>query len=287
MHGKRTRRPGRELQGAARPVVRCHGGTVKRARRVDGRDDLREIHVEPSGWGDVAVTLPGGRACGTCGAICTADGRALSNTLTATVKGLAALADRIGGAADGGAGMRREAEGPAASDRSMTGRELLLGSSFGLSRGQGFRFWRSLTGGPARGGRCGVPWPGSGGFSRRCSMRATKSTTGCRSGTAGLSTRRTSTSSGSGWCLGCSPRAAAARWRATAAAIAEAPAGVSHMPDGIGAQLFEAAAVSVTEPVLRPANVAIRGPRRARRRYAPACARSSFVRSWGILRYLV
>ena len=68
------------------------GGQVKRARRVDGRADLREIHVEPSGHGDVTVTLAGGRACGTAGAICTADGKALSNTVTATVQGPVTLA---------------------------------------------------------------------------------------------------------------------------------------------------------------------------------------------------
>ena len=67
------------------------GGAVRKAKRVDERDDLREIHVEPSGWGDVTLTLAGGRACGTTGAICTADGRALSNTLTTTVKGPVAL----------------------------------------------------------------------------------------------------------------------------------------------------------------------------------------------------
>ena len=67
------------------------GGVVKKARRVDGRNDLREIHIDPLGWGDVTVTLPGGRACGTTGAICTADGKVLSNTETATVQGPPAL----------------------------------------------------------------------------------------------------------------------------------------------------------------------------------------------------
>ena len=51
------------------------GGDVDKARRVDGRNDLREIHIEPLGWDDVTVMLAGGRACGTTGAICTADGR--------------------------------------------------------------------------------------------------------------------------------------------------------------------------------------------------------------------
>ena len=67
------------------------GGGVRRARRVDGRNDLREIHVEPEGWDDVRVTLPGGRACGTEGAICTADGKVLANTAVATVPGPLAL----------------------------------------------------------------------------------------------------------------------------------------------------------------------------------------------------
>ena len=41
------------------------GGTVKKARRVkdengNGRDDFREIHVEPTTWDAVTVTLAGG-----------------------------------------------------------------------------------------------------------------------------------------------------------------------------------------------------------------------------------
>ena len=67
------------------------GGTVRKARRVDGRNDLREIHIEPAGLGDVTVTLAGGRACGTRGAICTAGGEVLANTVSATVPGPAAL----------------------------------------------------------------------------------------------------------------------------------------------------------------------------------------------------
>ena len=67
------------------------GGEVRKARRVDGRNDLREIHVEPEGWDDVRVMLAGGRACGTEGAICTADGKVLANTATVVVKGPVAL----------------------------------------------------------------------------------------------------------------------------------------------------------------------------------------------------
>ena len=67
------------------------GGKVDKARRVDGRNDLREIHVEPTGWEDVTVRLAGGRACGTPGAICTADDTVLANTTVATVPGPLAL----------------------------------------------------------------------------------------------------------------------------------------------------------------------------------------------------
>ena len=68
------------------------GVDVAKARRVDGRDDLREIHVDASTWDDVTVTLPGNRACGTTGAICMSDGRQLSNSPTATVRGPVAIA---------------------------------------------------------------------------------------------------------------------------------------------------------------------------------------------------
>ena len=66
-------------------LLSATGGTVTRARRVDGRSDLWEIQVEPSGSGPVTVTLPEGERCGT--APCTADRRSLSQTVTATIEG--------------------------------------------------------------------------------------------------------------------------------------------------------------------------------------------------------
>ena len=65
------------------------GGAVTGARRVDGRHDLWEITVEPSGADNVTITLPRGRDCGTTGAVCTREDtpRALTNTPSATVKG--------------------------------------------------------------------------------------------------------------------------------------------------------------------------------------------------------
>ena len=63
------------------------GGTVARARRVDGRSDLWEVTVEPSGHGAVTVELAAAASCADTGALCTADGRALSNAITTTVAG--------------------------------------------------------------------------------------------------------------------------------------------------------------------------------------------------------
>ena len=64
-----------------------NGGTVKRATRVNGRNHLREIHIEPSTDGAVTVTLVGGRVCDTTGAVCTADGETLSNSPSAIIPG--------------------------------------------------------------------------------------------------------------------------------------------------------------------------------------------------------
>ncbi len=67
-------------------------GDVAGARRVDGRHDLWEITVEPESREAVTISLPGGRACGTAGAVCTRgdDPRPLSNSPSATVAGPAA-----------------------------------------------------------------------------------------------------------------------------------------------------------------------------------------------------
>ena len=75
------------------------GGSVKNAKRVDRRKDLWKVTVKPGSLGDVTVTLAGGRACGTAGAVCTGDGRALSATISTTVLG-PATARRLTGTAD-------------------------------------------------------------------------------------------------------------------------------------------------------------------------------------------
>ena len=63
------------------------GGTVRRALRVDGVDNLREIHVQPGTTGEIRIALPATTDCNAADAICTSDGRPLSHELMATVAG--------------------------------------------------------------------------------------------------------------------------------------------------------------------------------------------------------
>ena len=68
-------------------VVAVTGGRATAAGRVNRRRDLWELTVEPDSLADVTVTVAAGAACGTPAAVCTSDGRALSNTISATVRG--------------------------------------------------------------------------------------------------------------------------------------------------------------------------------------------------------
>ena len=64
------------------------GGTVTRAKRITKGSNLRwRITVEPDGDADVIVILPITEDCDAEGAICTEDGRMLSNRLEITVPG--------------------------------------------------------------------------------------------------------------------------------------------------------------------------------------------------------
>ena len=64
-------------------------GDVTGASRVDGDHDKWQITVEPASDETVTIELPGGRACGTAGAICTRgdEPRPLSNSESDTVAG--------------------------------------------------------------------------------------------------------------------------------------------------------------------------------------------------------
>ena len=72
-------------------VVAVAGGRATAASRVDRRRDLWQVTVEPDSLADVTVTLEAGAACGTPAAVCTSDGRALSNTISTTVRGPVAV----------------------------------------------------------------------------------------------------------------------------------------------------------------------------------------------------
>ena len=61
------------------------GGSVTDVGRVGGRSDLWEITVTPDGTGNIGIVLLAARACGTAGALCTGDGRALTTALLVTV----------------------------------------------------------------------------------------------------------------------------------------------------------------------------------------------------------
>ena len=64
------------------------GGTVESARRLDPQSNVGwEIHVVPSGNGDVVLVLPVTTDCNVHGAICTEDGRMLSERLEITIQG--------------------------------------------------------------------------------------------------------------------------------------------------------------------------------------------------------
>ena len=62
-------------------------GTVTNATQVDGRSDLWELTVEPAGTAAVTILVPLNRACTETGALCTADGLALSTAPGHSVPG--------------------------------------------------------------------------------------------------------------------------------------------------------------------------------------------------------
>ena len=64
------------------------GGSVERAQRTDQPSNIPwRITVKPQGNGDVTIVLPVTTDCNADGAICTGDGRKLSNSLSFTVSG--------------------------------------------------------------------------------------------------------------------------------------------------------------------------------------------------------
>ena len=69
-------------------AVKVDAGVLRRVRRTLPGSNLRwRIRVRPETVRDVTVTLPGARPCAAANAICTANGRALSNSPTVTLPG--------------------------------------------------------------------------------------------------------------------------------------------------------------------------------------------------------
>ena len=80
--------------------VRVEGGAATTARRLPPRDDGEkpppwqpsgerewEIEVQPDGAADVTISIPATEDCAAAGAVCTADGRPLSEGISVTVAG--------------------------------------------------------------------------------------------------------------------------------------------------------------------------------------------------------
>ena len=72
-------------------VVAVSGGRATKGKRVNRRRDLWDLTVEPDSLADVTVTLAAGAACDSPAAVCTKDGRALSTTISTTVRGPVAV----------------------------------------------------------------------------------------------------------------------------------------------------------------------------------------------------
>ena len=77
-------------------VFELTGGTVTAASQTSWLSNQGwEITVQPTGPGSVSVAIPGNRACGTPGAVCTATGKKLAARAMATVPGPAVSAQPV------------------------------------------------------------------------------------------------------------------------------------------------------------------------------------------------
>ena len=79
-----------EAPGAGKQPVAASFKVAPGKASVSGSGRRYTVTVTPkpaNAWKDVTITLAGGRACDEAGAVCTADGRALSNTSSVTVGG--------------------------------------------------------------------------------------------------------------------------------------------------------------------------------------------------------
>ena len=147
-------------------VVAVSGGRATSAGRVNRRRDLWQLTVEPDSPADVTVTLAAGAACDSPAAVCTKDGRALSQGISATVRGPAADEQESPGTGQDQDTGRSVSEGDVdlPNDNTTPGRVAVGGSATGaigipkdqdrfavdLEAGRTYRF--DLTGRPGGGG---------------------------------------------------------------------------------------------------------------------------------------
>ena len=75
------------LQALKEDSFEISNGTITRARRVNGRNDLRQFTVRPSSDAAVVLELEADRPCTDDGAICTSGDKRLANSLELTVPG--------------------------------------------------------------------------------------------------------------------------------------------------------------------------------------------------------
>lgn len=69
-------------------ALSASNGTVLKCHRVDGRNDLWKVHIEPASNDDITVTLSSPSSdCDDDDAVCTADDKLLSNAPTKTIPG--------------------------------------------------------------------------------------------------------------------------------------------------------------------------------------------------------
>ena len=104
-------------------VLTVTGGDVVNAGRVDGRNDLSTVIIEPDSGYDVEISLPPTTDCASQGAICVGDGKRLSNAISALVPGPntpATGALTISGAAQSGQTLRADTSGISDADGMKT-----------------------------------------------------------------------------------------------------------------------------------------------------------------------
>ena len=134
------RMSGRRLRS---DVVAVSGGRATKAGRVNRPKDLWKLKVRPDSLADVTVTLSSGAACDTLGAVCTADGRALSNTISATVEGPVAVSvadarvrEAAGATLDFEVSLSRAAAGPVSVTWATADGSATAGSDYRAGQGK-------------------------------------------------------------------------------------------------------------------------------------------------------